>query len=231
MSAPEEIRKLSSGQQWRAYQVDYPPDSLGRFSIEVFRIPRDDPARLHYLQQGGPLRDPGHGTFRRLIEHAPDGKRKLWMSDTRAEIIEHAPILSRLLAIPPGASARVLVNGLGLGVVVHAALMSEGVAHVDVVEKDTDVAQLIGRRFPADRVTVTIGDALSAQWPDDARWDLAWHDIWENITYLNLAGMHQLTKKYRDRTGWQGCWQRDGCLQMLRQHAAHRALKAHREPE
>jgi len=217
MDAQAEIRKLNSEQSWRTYQVDYPAGSLGRFSVEVFDIAENDQGRLKYILLQGPLRDPGHGRFRRLVERTPDGRRKLWMSDTRAEIMEHAPVLNRLRAIPPGASARVLVNGLGLGVVVHAALMSEGVAHVDVVEKDATVAQLIGRHFPDDRVTVTIGDAFGAEWPDGTRWDLAWHDIWADINDLNLPGMHQLTRKYRGRAGWQGCWQRDGCIQMLHQ--------------
>ena len=104
--------------------------------------------------------------------------------------------------------------------VVRAALMSDGVAHVDVVEKDAAVAQLIGRHLPGKRVAVTTGDAFDVEWPDGTRWDLAWHGIWPDISDLNLPGMHKLTKKYRDRTGWQGCWQRDGGLWMLRQRAA-----------
>lgn len=200
--------------------MGYPPGSFGRFAVEVFDIPEDDPGRLWHLLLEGPLRDPGYGRFRRLVERTPDGGSRLWMSDTRAEILEHAPILNRLRAIPPDASARVLVNGLGLGMVVRAALMSDGVAHVDDVEKDPAVARLIGRHLPGDRVAVTVGDAFDTEWPDGTRWDLAWHDIWPDISDLNLPGMHKLTKKYRDRTGWQGCWQRDGCLWMLRQHAA-----------
>src|SRR5215472_2035626 len=91
--------------EWRQYQVDYPEDCRGNFYIKIYEIAREDPGRLIWIEREGINRDPGWGTFRKLIEmkepgtydpDVPEDDHILWMSDTRAEVIEHAPIIEKL---------------------------------------------------------------------------------------------------------------------------------------
>lgn len=213
----EAVDLLDADTWWKRFQVDYPASKLGRFEIEVYQIAQYEVGRLRNIRDAGMNRDTGHGTFRKLIEHAEDADPVLWMSDTRAEIMEHSPFFNKMFwAEHLVKDKRILVNGLGLGVVVHGALTYQGVAHIDVVEANPDVAALIGQYLPEDKVTVHVADAYDIQWPAGTRWHFAWHDIWPSITDENLPGMDRLRRKYRRSAGWQGFWQRSGCLKMKR---------------
>lgn len=217
VSVQEAADLLDADTEWKRFQVDYPEAQHGRFHIQVYDIAQYDHGRLLTLRDEGMDRDTGHGTFRKLIERPEVGAPVLWMSDTRAEIMEHSPFFNKMFwAELEPRPKRILINGLGLGVVVHGALTYKNVGHIDVVERDPDVAALVGQYLPADKVTVHIGDAYAMQWPAGTRWDLAWHDIWPNISDENLPGMERLRRKYRRTVGWQGFWQKSGCLKMKR---------------
>jgi len=86
-----------------------------------------------------------------------------------------------------------------------------------VVEYDADIVELVGQYVTEDpRVTIHLGDAYDIRWPPGTRWDLAWHDIWPSISDENLPGMDRLRRKYKGKVGWQGYWQKAGCLKMAR---------------
>jgi hypothetical protein len=222
VSIQEVLDLLDSDQAWKRFQVTYPEARSGQFEIQKFRIDRNDPGRKRTILLEGMGRDPGSGSFHRIVEHTthPEtGKpyAKVWMSDTRSEIMEHTPILNKFFWCEPFAeNVRVLVNGLGLGVVVHGALTYGNIGHIDVVESNPDVIALVAPYLPEDRVTIHLGDAYDISWPVGTRWDLIWHDIWPTISDENLPGMDQLLRKYKSRAGWQACWQRKGCLKMKR---------------
>lgn len=221
ITVDEALRKSDADDFWRKFQVEYPEDQEGQFRIEKFEIPRLDQKRVDTLIREGLARDPGHGMFTRLVEVVPgageEGRdlRRVWMSDTRAEVLEHSPFLNRLPVFDKVRPLRILVNGLGLGMVAKGALSIARVNHIDIVEVNPDVARLVCRHLPEDKVTIHIGDAYDIKWPRGTRWDMAWHDIWPTIDDNNLPGMARLMKRYRDKvTFWQGCWQRSGCLKM-----------------
>jgi hypothetical protein len=102
------------------------------------------------------------------------------MSDTPAEIVEHALALNN-------ATGNVLITGLGLGCLPHALLSKPDVTRIDIIEIDPDVIELTGAYFIDPRVHIHQGSAadLSAV-PADLRWDYAWHDIWSHISARNL---------------------------------------------
>jgi hypothetical protein len=205
---------------WRQYQVqDHLTDGRsGALELSHYYVPQTDPARFQYMIEGGEDRDCGWGRFVKLTDtrlDRDDDNGNLWMSDTRAEIMEHMPLLKRLAKLQ-GVQARptVLITGLGLGMAVRAALL-HGASRVDVVELDPDVIALTAPQFASDpRVHVHQGDALT--WPDAraGHWDIAWHDIWPTINDDNLAQMGILKRRYRAR--WTGCWQEEGCRWMDR---------------
>lgn len=111
------------------------------------------------------------------------------MSDTPAEIVEHGPPLL-------GASGRVLITGLGLGMLPHALLnldtLDEGrvVTGIDIIEIDPDVVALTGHYLADPRVRIWRGSAdditVIPKAIRDEGWDYAWHDIWSQVAGRNL---------------------------------------------
>jgi hypothetical protein len=155
------------------------------------------------------------GTYTQLIV---DGQ--LWMSDTDAECSDHLPVLG---AVRISRAKRVLINGLGLGVVLTGVLSFDHVEHIDVVEIDPRVIKLIGPHFAGDdRVNLITADAYaqSKAWPVGTRWDVVWHDIWPDINAGNLDGMKRLHRSYGKRCGWQGSWSRPQIEATLRRERA-----------
>lgn len=159
--------------------------------------------RLYYQTQG---RDPGPGPFHVLRHHGV-----LWMSDTRAEKMDHYTVVRRISLFPK--PAKVLIHGLGMGLVTAAALRLG--AHVDVVEIDQD---LIDWQLPwldelaEERhgfLATHQGDALTYRWGPNTRWNVVWHDIWRDISEDNLDEMKYLHRSFGRRTDWQGSWARD----------------------
>lgn len=120
------------------------------------------------------------------------------MDDSRRELRRHLPIWLM-------ARGRVLVTGLGLGCVVRGLLASPAVEHVDVVEIDAGILDVIGPEFYGNpRVSLHHGDALTVQWDRGTRWDFAWHDLWAEG---GLQALHaRVLVHYQDRCGRQGAW-------------------------
>jgi hypothetical protein len=227
----EAVRLLDRDTSWKRFQVDYPEARLGNFSVEKFTITKMEYHRLRIIRDEGMDRDPGCGTFTRLVETIPgagedgDDLHEIWMSDTRAEIMEHSPLFNKLwwAQHDTGPDLRILINGLGLGVVVHGILQHKHIEHIDVVESNDTIIDLVGPLITDPRVAIHRGDAFDMQWPRGTGWDFAWHDIWPTIDNDNLPGMRKLIAKYKRRVLWQDCWQRHGCLKMER---AFRRAKA-----
>lgn len=127
------------------------------------------------------------------------GRGECVMSDDPKELKRHLPIVLQ-------ARGRVLITGLGLGCVVRGILVRGQVDHVDVIEMDTGVLEMVADTFCDDsRVTIHEGDALTHRWPSDARWDYAWHDIWGDNPGTQVLHA-QLLLKYRDLAAQQGAW-------------------------
>jgi hypothetical protein len=212
---PQWLAQHDADDSWRKYQVqEHLADAKsGDLELSHWESAQDDPARLWYVIEGGEDRDPGYGRFVKLTDTRLD--QGPWMSDTRAEIVEHMPFLKRLAKLQSvQAEPTVLITGLGLGMAVRAALL-HGASRVDVVELDPNVVVLSGAQFQDDpRVTIHQGDAFTASFPMPPRYDLAWHDIWPTINDLNLPEMATLKARYRAR--WTGAWQEAGCRYMER---------------
>lgn len=127
--------------------------------------------------------------------------RQLWMTDSPLEIRQHRTVIEQVRE----RGGRMLVHGLGLGMVAQAALLS-GAEHVDVVELERDVIDLVGphleRRW-GDRLTIHHGDTTLDTLP--GRWSVVWHDIWRTEAEAE-AGAHDLLDRYADSCERQGAW-------------------------
>jgi hypothetical protein len=149
------------------------------------------------------------------------GHPQIWMSDTTAERADHKDPVAYIQILK---AERVLINGLGLGMVLQAALTYDHVTHVDVVENDERVIKLVGPHYSADpRVNIIHADAMEQikTWPRGSRWDVAWSDIWPTLSAKNIPSMDALHAYYRKRTQWHGCWGRKICLGLRRELRAY----------
>lgn len=187
------MRLTSAPAWWEEYLVDLPNMAKGNWKIEKFEVPEMSMERLYFAMQGRPV-DPGFYT--RLSYNG-----QVVMSDTPAEIRDHFSIISR-------ASGRVLLHGLGIGMVLKAILRKSEVTAVDVVEKSVEVLEMVRPYYSDRRVTYHLADALTKVWPRGVRWDIVWHDIWDTISEDNLGGMKLLHRRFGRRCDWQGSWGR-----------------------
>jgi hypothetical protein len=190
------------------YRVDVPEGTDGGWRVQRFTVSEKD-AELERLRSAFHM---GRGVCRPGTFTALYRGNTLVMSDTPDEIRDH------LWAIAE-ARARVLVVGLGLGMVVNAMLRKPEVEHVTVVEKAPEVIRLVGPWLTAQhpgRVTILEADIFTWQPPKGARWQVAWFDIWDNMCSDNLNEMKLLHRRFGRRAEWKGSWARYECERYAR---------------
>lgn len=197
-----------------AWFTDVPVGEKGSWKIERFTIPDEFNIQvMRYFFDGRPVYA---GEYTRLVHN----EMGVVMSDTIAEIRDHTIVDS---VVSRNIDRRVLINGLGLGVLLGKLLKNTFVKSIDVVEIDSDVIDLVGdyyKQMAADNgktLNIYNEDAFKINWPVGTKWDVIWHDIWPTICSDNLEGMHILHRKYGHKCSWQGSWCRDWCESMRRQ--------------
>lgn len=195
------------------YQQDYKVESVlpegrhGKAVVSRFTITKSaaEFSRIRAAVQGrGAI---PAGTYTKL-----EVGGELWMSDTPDEIRDHMGAIRN-------ARGKVLVHGLGLGVVVIAMLRKTEVQHVTVVERDADVIALVAPHlhaaFGTERLQVVQADALKWKPPEGGYYNMVWSDIWPTICGDNVKSMRKLRRMYKNCAGWHGLW----CeREVLRQH-------------
>lgn len=145
------------------------------------------------------------GNYTRLITHG-----QLMMSDTPQEMRDHVIFFWR-------AHGHVLIHGLGLGCCLDVVRHMESVKKVTVIEISQDVIDLVGSHFEKDpNVEIIHADALVWKAPKDVRFGAVWHDIWANMCEDNKPEMTRLSRRYGQKTDWQGCWARERMERNLR---------------
>lgn len=147
------------------------------------------------------------GNYKRLVRD-----ETVVMSNTPMEIRTNRAFIHR-------AKGKVLINGLGLGMILSAILDKPEIESVTVVEASEDVIKLVGPSFCYDaRVRIVHACAFEYQPEQGTFFDAVWHDIWDEISDENLPEMHKLHRKYGQRANWQGSWARAEC-EVLRERA------------
>lgn len=188
--------------EWmNAMTVTVPEGAWDDVSVRKIEVKHDTFEHLRQAMQG---RGTHEGTYTALYRG-----NYLWMSDTDAEKRDHVGAYWR---IKDPTTRRVLINGLGLGMIVQAALSFDHVEHVDVVEIDEGVIKLVGPHYAKDpRVSVIHADAFvqATRWPRGTRWDVGWSDIWPDMCSDYLPEMTRLRRAYGQRCRWHDCWARE----------------------
>jgi hypothetical protein len=189
--------------------VDLPVGSVGRYHVRRFEVKRGSVQAVRLAWSGRPIPP---GTYTKLVvgddPDDPYSQARLWMSDTLAEKRDHA---MAVIMIEELKAKRVLINGLGLGMVLKAALSFDHVEHVDVVEIQKEIIELVGPHYDDPRVTIHHADAYAQakDWPTGTRWDVGWSDIWMDLDPDDLKHHAKLNRSYGRRCQWHGCWAHD----------------------
>lgn len=185
----------------RIPSVDVPEGESGNWKIERFTVSEEDAAftRFAQMKYGRGYVEPG--TYTRL-----SCRGWVVMSDTRDEKLDHyAPVREA-----ERRGGRVLIAGLGVGMVLNAILLLENVEHVTVIEQSQDVIDLVAdhyyEKFGRDRLTIIKDSIFDWKPPKGERWGVAWFDTWNDLCEDNLAQMTTLKRRFARRCDWKGCW-------------------------
>lgn len=195
--------------------VTVPEGELDGLKVEHFEVKPHDLDNLREALRTGRQTSPGWYT--RLVDTTT---RTMWMSDTSAEKWDHIPAVN---AIGHGKAERILIQGLGLGMVLAAALSFDHVTHIDVIEYDERVIKLVGPHYTGDpRVNIIHADAWDQMkaWPRGTRWNVVWSDIWPDITTDNIPEMDRMHTFYSRRSDWHRSWSRDTLAVLRRRERA-----------
>lgn len=120
------------------------------------------------------------------------------------------------------ASGRVLIAGLGVGMILHPIADKERVEHITVIEKNPDVIKLVAPSLPK-KVTVVEGDIFEWTPPKGTKFDTIYFDIWPHITLDNLpqmAKLHRRFGRFKAEGGWMESWKRDHLLRQKRREGS-----------
>jgi len=194
------------------FETDIPEGQSGQWKVEKLAISQEE-AKIYNLRaqiqamQGRPFRpiEPGNYVWLKRGE-------QVVMSNTPAELEDLGFWQSK-------ATGQVLINGLGLGIAAEMALEKSNVTYVTVIEIDQDVIKLVYpylQKKYGDKIEVHWTDAFGWRPPRGIKYDVVWHDIWDNICSDNLEGMARLRKKYARRAVWQGFWAHSDHLRVKR---------------
>jgi len=212
-------------------EVTVPEGTKGHMKIERFEITEEDVARqmLRAMTQnvvtGRGYTKPG--MYTKLL-----GDNVFWMSDTYDERKDHFPALMEAESWGPG--ARVLVGGLGIGMVINAMIQMPEVAEIDVIEMDRDVIDLVADHYVTlaeeygTVLTIHRGSVFEPEklFVNGDCWDAVWMDIWPFISADNLPEFQTLAKLYESRTEWIGFWAEEECNLMKEHEDEMEALEA-----
>ncbi|NQT22346.1 MAG: hypothetical protein HQ579_02790 [Candidatus Omnitrophica bacterium] len=132
-----------------------------------------------------------------------------WMSDLPCEIYQHAEFVPNLIG-------RVLVGGLGLGLILKMMEMNPMVTSAVVVEKNKDVIELIqphlSVRYPIEVVNQDLFQYLRDCKKNGQLFNSAYYDIWTSDSggnwYEYIEPLRKLSKGIIPQKGVH-CWQED----------------------
>lgn len=182
--------------------INVPDGKSGDWEVSTFTVTEEEIKifNIRAMFQPG-CRTMSAGIYKKLTRNG-----QTIMSNTPAEIQDHRYFIYKAIK-----SESVLINGLGLGVAL-TKILNNDIGLVTVIEKSKDVISLVSPTFSSDhRVEIIHADAFDYKPPKGKKYDVVWHDIWDNICSDNLPEMTRLHRKYGRRTNWQGSWCKELC--------------------
>lgn len=197
---------------------DVPNGTSGDWKIDRFSVSEEN-AKLFNVRQSISMggisagRRINPGTYSRLSRD-----QVVIMSDTPAEKRDHIDFVR-------GAVGRILIGGLGMGLVLNAVARKEAVIHVDVVEIDDGPIALVWdfykERFDG-KINLIQTDLLEFKPKGFDLYDSAWFDIWDDICSDNWEEYKLLMRRWARKSKMKDCWARPTLLYLRQQEVRER---------
>lgn len=182
-----------------------PAQKLGLAEIQHFEV-SEQAAKL------GNLRAAMHGSYEDMVQPGKYTRLlvagRLMMTDTPMEKRTNLGFMSK-------AKGRVLVAGLGIGMILHKLLEKPEVTEVVVVEKYPDVIKLVAESLPevpGKELIHVCADIFDWKPVKGEKFDTIYADIWPDICTDNLKDITKLKRRFRSSLapgGWMGAWVED----------------------
>lgn len=184
---------------------------IEHFTLTYGRIMLDN---LRYARDGMSFMTVEPGKYAKLVTG-----RGLEMSDTQMEWRTNREVIAN-------ANGRVLIAGLGLGLIIVPLLKKKEVTSIEVVELNKEVIELVTPHIKHEKLNVVhscIND-YHRYWKHlgGKKFDTIYFDIWPDIGVENLEPMTRLCRMFRGSLNkanphsWMGCWTRDILRSMKR---------------
>lgn len=177
-------------------------ESIGIATISKFKFEhKKDPLfNLRAIRDGGDFMV-NDGKYVRL--HV-DGV--LMMSDTDMEKRSNREFVQK-------ANGKVLIAGLGIGLILPPILEKENVSSVIVIEKYADVITLVGDKFKNKKLSIINADIF--EYKPEEKFDTIYFDIWSNICEDNLQEIRLLHNRFKNKLNrsnpdcWMNSWMKE----------------------
>lgn len=185
-----------------------PPGVAGEVKVEHFEISEDE-ARFGNLRAS--MRRDYDAVVRpgRYVKLVVGGQ--LMMSDTPMERRTNIDFARNV-------KGRVLIAGLGIGMILHKLEEKPEVTEVVVVEKYPEVVSLVGPTV-GPKVKVVTADIFEWKPAKGEKFDTIYADIWPDICTDNLKEITRFKRRfcrYLAPGGWLGAWCEDRLRSQLR---------------
>jgi len=138
-----------------------------------------------------------------LIEKTEDGKT-VWMSDAPLE-------QESILPAVPLARGDVLICGLGIGLLPTLIKNKKSVKHIDIVEINKEVIELVFEQIKTPKMSVIHADAWKYLAETENKYDFVHVDIWGSITapIKEIARAIELASRCLKPNGKIRCWMQE----------------------
>ncbi len=188
------------------------PGELGKAKVDFFQVSVENSqmSAIRAMASGRAEDIIPEGTYARLRVGGT-----IMMTDTPMEQKTNQELLQR-------AHGRVLIAGLGLGMVLVPLLAKKEVTSILVVEKSADVLALVGPAFAKaideERLFFLNDDIHELDLGDSLLFDTIYFDIWPELSTDDLSEMEVLERKFRmnfnpdNPNAWMSSWRRDELL-------------------
>jgi len=164
---------------------------IATISHIVFSEKEDPLFNMRAVRDGGWLFHMTDGKYVRLHLYG-----ELVMSDTQMERRSN----SDFVYVSHG---RVLIAGLGIGLVLKNILPKKEVTEIVVIEKYQDVIDLVAPKFTDPRIRIICADIFDWRPQKGEKFNVIYFDVWSDLCKDNLdeiKKLHNSFKSYVDRT-------------------------------
>lgn len=151
----------------------------------TFESSKDPLFNLRAVRDSGRMFQMYDGDYVRLSVNG-----QLMMSDTGMERISNVDFITK-------ANGKVLVAGLGIGMIILNILDKKDVSEVIVIEKYQDVIDLVEPKISHPKLKIICADIF--EYKTNEKFDTIYFDIWPEITVDNLEEIKLLHNRFKSK--------------------------------